>query len=515
VKRSTFDATRRESTRLLLNDKTRATVASDRSWFRFANLPVISSTLTRSIRFVGCCVLILFATRQLPAASALVDSLPALQARINSALPGDTITLKRGVYSTREAITVSCTGAPGQPITIAAEDVGAVEIAGTHGFNVVKPAAHIIVAGFKFTHASGKNTIAAGTRGVRFTRNTFQCSGDGPYLSVVGDDAEADYNEFRDKKTVGNMISVTGTGSQVARRLWIHHNFFHDFTSAGANGAETIRFGLSGLSMSIGNGLVEHNLFLRCRGENELISNKSCGNTYRYNTFLDSPGAQLTLRHGNDCLVYGNYFRNTEGLRIFGDRHQIFSNYFEGNSIGINLGNGGAEVADGAPLTSHDRPDNCVITFNTLIDNRTHYQMNRRTPTALGATNTTFANNIAQGGGVVAKIEGPNPGAVWRGNLIWKTAGPGDIPADGFAEANPLLVRSADGLYRLQSGSPAIDAGVGDYPSVTADLDGQPRTGKKDQGADEFSTAPALARVLSVEDVGPQAKPAVGADAAR
>jgi len=125
---------------------------------------------------------------------------------------------------------------------------------------------------------------------------------------------------------------------QIAQRVWIHHNYFHDFTNAGVNGAETIRFGLSGLSMSTGNGMIEYNLFIRCNGENELISNKSSGNTYRYNTLIDSPGAQLTLRHGNDCQAYGNYFRNTDGLRVYGDRHQIFSNYFEGNTKGIDMG---------------------------------------------------------------------------------------------------------------------------------------------------------------------------------
>ncbi len=323
---------------------------------------------------------------------------------------------------------------------------------------------------------------------------------------MLGDDAQVDFNEFRDKKTVGNMVSVSGTGSQVARRLWIHHNYFHDFTNAGANGAETIRFGLSQLSLSTGAGLVEHNLFVRCNGENELISNKSSGNTYRYNTIVDSPNTQLTLRHGNECLVYGNYLRNTEGIRIFGDRHQVFSNYLEKNYIGINLGNGGAEVADGAPLTSHDRPDNCVISFNTLVDNRTHYQMSRRTPTALGATNTMFANNILVGG-IAAKIEGPNPGAVWQGNLVWKIASAGDLPPEGFTTADPLLVADEDGFFRPQAGSPAIDAGVGDYPAVEIDFEGQPRTGEKDKGADEIGSAPVMARILSPADVGPLAKP--------
>jgi hypothetical protein len=439
------------------------------------------------------------------AATHLVDSLSALQLKINEAAPGDTISLRDGNYTTAKAITVSRRGTAEQPITITAETIGGVELNGTHGFNVVQPAAHVIIQGFNFRHASGRNAIAVGTTHVRFTRNTFQCTGDGPYLAVLGDDAQVDFNEFRDKKTVGNMLSVSGAGGQVARRLWVHHNYFHDFSNAGANGAETLRFGLSQLSLSTGEGLVEHNLFTRCNGENELISNKSSGNTYRYNTILDSPTSQFTLRHGNECVVYGNYLRNTEGLRIFGDRHQIFSNYFEKNYIGINLGNGGAEVADGAPLTSHDRPDGCVITFNTLVDNRTSYQMSRRTPNGLGATNTTFANNIIQGG-IAAKIEGPNAGAIWSGNIVWDISSPGDLPVEGYSTENPLLVAADGGRYRLQEGSPAIDSAAGEFPAAAFDLEGQPRTGKKDKGADEFSADPVVGRMLTVEDVGPNAK---------
>lgn len=434
-----------------------------------------------------------------------VDSIRALTIRLNQALPGDTIVVKNGVYTTTAGITVRRAGEPGQPITIAAESVGGVEINGTHGFNVVQPAAHIVIRGFHFTHAAGKNTVAAGTRHVRFSRNTFECSDEGAYLSVSGDDVEVDYNEFRNKKTIGSMVAVSGTGSQVARRVWIHHNYFHNFANAWSTGAEAIRLGLSTLSMSTGAAVVEHNLFVRCLGENELISNRSSGNTYRFNTILDSPGTQLSLRHGNDCLVYGNYLRNTEGLRIFGDRHLVFSNYFEGNYIGINLGNGAAEVADGAPLTSHDRPDDCVIVFNTLVNNRTHYQMSRRTPTALGATNTTFAHNILQGGGTAAKIEGPNPGAVWSGNIAWDTI-PGDLPRDTYTRADPLLAAGPDGVQRLQAGSPALDAVVGEFPKVQVDMDGQSRSGKLDTGADELSGAPVAARILSPDDVGPMAR---------
>jgi hypothetical protein len=301
------------------------------------------------------------------------------------------------------------------------------------------------------------------------------------------------------------MLDIAGSGSQVARRLWVHHNYFHDFTSPGGNGAETIRWGLSGLSLSDGNGICEYNLFVRCNGENELISNKSSSNTYRYNTFVDSPGAQLTLRHGDDCFAYGNYFRNTAGLRVYGDRHQIFSNYFEGNSIGIDMGNGDGEVENGAALTSHDKPDDCVVTFNTFVNNATHYQMGGRTG-GLGADQITFANNIIQGGTTAVSISSTAPysNPTWAGNIIWNVSSIGNIPASGYSQVNPLLATDSSGIFHLQSGSPAIDSATGTYSAVTVDMDGQPRpsTGK-DKGADEFSTATTTAKFLTTADVGP------------
>lgn len=440
------------------------------------------------------------------AADSTVESIAELKAAIAQAAPGDTLTVKNGVYTTSSAITVNRSGEPDRPITIIAESVGGVEINGTNGFNVAAPASHIVISGFVFTHASGKNSIAGGTSNVRFTRNAFQCTGDGPYLQVSGDDAQVDHNEFREKKTAGSMMTVSGTGSQVARRLWVHHNYFHDYASTGATTGEMIRLGLSTLGLSTGGAIVEHNLFARSRGESELVSNRSSGNIFRYNTFIDSPNAQLSLRHGNDCQVYGNYFRNTEGLRIYGDRHQIHSNYFEGNYIGINLGNGSTEVATGGEVSGHDRPDDCLIAFNTLVDNRTHYQMSRRTPEPLGATRTLFVNNLLQGSGIAVKIEGPYLEPEWSNNLVWTSGGPGDLPATGYSKVDPLLVKGEDGISRPQPGSPAIEGALGSFQAIAVDLDGQPRPEKKSIGADEPGTEGITARLLTPEHVGPAAK---------
>jgi poly(beta-D-mannuronate) lyase len=434
------------------------------------------------------------------AATYEVGSLAELQSRIGKAVPGDTIVLRDGAYVASALVAIARPGTAAAPIRIAAKTVGGVTITGAQGFSVTAPAAYVEIVGFVFGHAAGTTQIASGATHIRFSRNVFEQHGAGAYLTIAGDDAEVDHNEFRNKKTVGNMIDVRGAGSQVAQRVRIHHNYFHDFANAGANGGETIRFGLSGLSMSRGFGMIEQNLFVRCTGENELLSIKSGSNTIRYNTFLDSPRAQVTLRHGNENLVYGNYLRGLDGIRIFGDRHQVFSNYLEGNTGGINIGNGDGEVADGAKLTSHDRPDGNVIAFNTLVNNQRSYYMTPRR-NGLGATNTVFADNLVQGGGTAVSLDGPYTGGRWDGNVVWQTTGAVSAPVGAFEATDPRLERATDGVFRPRAGSPLIDSAVGEYPAVVVDMDGQPRAGRRDRGADEISTSPIVARPLTVGEM--------------
>src|SRR5205085_451321 len=81
----------------------------------------------------------------------------------------------------------------------------------------------------------------------------------------------------------------------------------------------------------------------------EIISSKSCENVYRFNTFLDCAG-MLTLRHGNRCLVEGNFFlghhkHGAGGIRVIGEDHKIINNYFEA------VDQGGFWVTSGIPAS--------------------------------------------------------------------------------------------------------------------------------------------------------------------
>lgn len=456
-------------------------------------------------------ILLLFiaGTQTTTAGTIVVKTIGALQKAVNEANPGDTVLVTNGIYTTGTDITITRAGTAEKPIIVMAQTSGQVEMTGLGGFSIMSPAKYIVITGFKFTHVASRARTGPGTSFCRWTRNTFENEADGEDLSIAGSDHQIDYNTFRNKNAMGRFLAIRGDDKQIAERLWIHHNyFFNHVNQGGKNGAESLQFGLSGFSMSKSNSIVEYNLFEECEGENELISVKASAVTLRYNTIRNCK-AQFTLRHGNFCQVYGNYFNNTPGLRFFGDDHFIYSNYFEVCPVGINIGNGDGEVADGAALTCHDRPDRVLVAFNTIINCKGNITLSNRDK-GLGATAITIANNIIKGGGAAATIAGPYTNPVWEGNIIFSTESTGDMPAGTFTQVDPKLGRDASQAIHLLKGSPAIDAvaapkgkkAVNKYAAITTDMDGQPRTGTLDAGADEVSTSPATVKLLNPADVG-------------
>jgi poly(beta-D-mannuronate) lyase len=436
-----------------------------------------------------------------------VDSLDGLKSSIAAARPGDRITVADGKYVSDGTIDMATAGTKEQPVVIAAKTVGGVEIQGEAGFRLRRPTAYVVIQGFVFTHKAGEMELEAGVHHCRITRNVFELAvrNRARYLSVVGDDNEIDHNTFRNKDTEGQMFHVHGPGDRaMAQRTWIHHNHFHDFSNSRRNNSSALHIGHSGRSMTSAFSVVEHNLFVRTRGENEgAICNKATDNIYRYNTFGED-STELSLRHGMRCLVYGNFFLGGNGLRFFSHDHRIFCNYFENCRPAIAIGNGGATIPPG-PLTSHERPDRVHVVFNTLVNNRANVRMSRRR-NGLGANDLVFANNIIVGGNEAVAIDGPLANPTWEGNIVWGNDGSaGDIPEGGFTDVDPKLAAGENGAYRLQEGSPAVGRAAGPYPYVTMDIDGQAIQEVRDVGADQSSTAPVTNRPLTVNDVGPNA----------
>jgi hypothetical protein len=154
----------------------------------------------------------------------------------------------------------------------------------------------------------------------------------------------------------------------------------------------------------------------------------------------------------------------------------IANNIFENNQCrGINL-----------TLPAGNAPQ---VVNNTFVGNRAAVRVDRRVP----QTTQIFRNNLIVQNGIGLEVEfgtdADNP--VWENNLVFgntvdyqETAN--QTGTNGNISANPIFVNGAAGNYRLQPGSPAINAGssVG-APNV--DFDGTPRpiNGNWDIGAFE------------------------------
>jgi poly(beta-D-mannuronate) lyase len=192
------------------------------------------------------------------------------------------------------------------------------------------------------------------------------------WVSLYGSHNQVSHCVIEGKKNGGATLVVwLGDANFGTHR--IVHNHFGKRPRLGKNGGETIRVGDSKTSMQSANCYIGQNLFERCDGEAECISNKSCNNVYQSNVFLEVQGT-LTLRHGNACLVRDNIFLGNErpqtgGVRIIGEDHQVINNFFadlEGNGFrsAITLVRG---LPD-SPLHGYFPVKRVTIEGNTLVN---------------------------------------------------------------------------------------------------------------------------------------------------
>jgi poly(beta-D-mannuronate) lyase len=414
--------------------------------------------------------------------------------------PGDVLILTDGTWKD-QTISFRGKGTAEKPITLKAQTPGKVVLTGAS--SVAIDGEHLVVTGLylKEAKAPGDGVRVAG-RQCRVTQTAVVDCAYKFYVHLFGTENRVDHCYLAGKANDSPTLQVEVGDKPNCHR--IDHNHFGHRPPLGRNGGETMRVGYSHQSMSSSGTVVEHNLFDRCDGEIEIISSKSCDNTYRCNTFRECAG-MLTLRHGNRCAVEANFFlgghkKGSGGIRVIGDDHTIVNNYIDGVEQGAFWITAG--IPD-SPLKGYFRARNALIAFNTVVDSRGPYlHLDAGLGTSgrtLRPENVTVANNvfaIADGGTLLKGTEGD--GFKWMGNLA--SAAP---EHRGIRRADLQLERAKDGLWRPAAASPVRAAAEGEFPAVKSDIDGQPRKGPVDAGCDQVVDGEIKDRPLAPADVGP------------
>jgi poly(beta-D-mannuronate) lyase len=183
------------------------------------------------------------------------------------------------------------------------------------------------------------------------------------------------------KSNSGPTVRVQMKGNESIKNYHrIINNHFGPRPRKGGPHGETLQIGDSGTSMSPSNTLVENNLFDRCNGEVEVISSKTNYNEFRNNVFYKCEGS-LVMRHGNYCIIDGNYFigddnsENIGGIRIVNTGHWVINNYFyniKGNNFRSALA-----IMNGipkSPLNRYNQVTDVVVAYNTWVNCKSPWQ---------------------------------------------------------------------------------------------------------------------------------------------
>ena len=437
--------------------------------------------------------------RQLEAAVYHVGNIADLTARIGNAVAGDQIILSNGVYTTTGTINITKSGTAIQPILIAAETIGGAEITGTSGFNL-NGGSYVIIQGFHFTHTNSNLNISSTSSHCRITRNIFDLDPVQFWVYVQGNDTEVDHNLFRNKVALGVYVVIRGPGQAIAQRLWLHHNDFYNHHFPGSNGGESTQLGLANFQLMSAWAVVENNLYEKANGDPEAISVKTSDDVIRYNTLTNSSGS-FVLRSGNRERVEDNFILNSGGIRFYGDDNLIFNNYLQGLTNGIEFGSGEVPEISDSFNTLHGAAHRARVVFNTLVNGSLYFSESTYPDPP---SDCVVANNILQGNsGTFVNMAVGMGNFVWQTNIFWGSASYMGSPTGGYQQYDPLLVTTNGIPYHIASNSPVIDASFAAPGEVVADMDGQPRGGIPDIGADEFSDASVARRPLNTNDVGP------------
>ena len=341
----------------------------------------------------------------------LVKDVAAFEKAVKAAKAGDKIVLANGVWKDVELVFTG-EGTAENPITLTVEEKGKVTLEGQS--NLRMAGEHLVLEGFVFKNGfTPTSEVISLRRDKEYLCNhcrVTECVIDDYnqperfesdyWVGIYGKNNRFDHNLLVGKRNQGVTVAVRlNTEASRENNHRLDHNYFGYHPILGSNGGETLRIGTSHYSLTNSNTLVDHNYFDRCNGEHEIISNKSCQNTFRNNTFFECQGT-LTMRHGNETLVDSNYFygngkANTGGIRIINETQTVTDNYCEGLT-GYRF-RGALVIMNGVPNSPPNRyfqVKDSKASGNTFV-NCDHIQLCAGSDEERSATpiNTLVANN--------------------------------------------------------------------------------------------------------------------------
>lgn len=341
-----------------------------------------------------------------------VKTIEEFNEAVDVAKPGAKIILANGIWKDIE-LKFSAEGTKDEPISIVAEESGKVFFEGQS--NIKMGGSHLILKGLVFrngyTPASSvialqkdKNSPCNNCRITECVIDDYNPSerfDTNYWVEMYGKNNRFDHNTLIGKRNRGVTMAVRLKNEHDRENNHrIDHNFFGYHPTLGSNGGETLRIGTSHYSLSNSNTVVEDNYFERCSGELEIISSKSCRNTFRNNCFFECQG-NLSMRHGNETLVENNYFLgnskpNTGGIRIINETQTVKNNYLKGLT-GYRF-KGALVIMNGvpnSPLNRYFQVKNSNMSNNLVVDSD-YIQFCAGSDDERSATpvNTIFANNI-------------------------------------------------------------------------------------------------------------------------
>jgi poly(beta-D-mannuronate) lyase len=488
----------------------------------------------------------LFAAAQTGAAAAemRVSDAEQFQRAVKVAQAGDTITMANGTW-TDVVLVFDARGEQDDPVTVAAETPGQVIITGSSRMGV--RGQWLVVSGLVFRDGCpppGQTPEWLAERGITQYPAVMSVSGSNLritecafidynppvepelqwrhlyyWVAMGGRDVRLDHCYFRGQTHQAPTVNVGVSERPV--RAHIDTNHFAGRPPLGRNGAETIRIGYSGTAHHNAHCIVERNLFEDCDGESEIISNKSCENTYRYNTFRRNSG-HLTLRHGDRCTVEGNYIlgegkARSAGIRVIGEEHRVINNYISNTAgFGISLYAGWVVGKIG-----YVQVRRLLSAFNTILNTAGPclelggHGWDAEEHGAVMPEDCSFAYNaMSRPGETVIESRGDCTDLRWHNNMV-HGSDPG-IQDEGVQLVDDLrMIADPSGIFR-----PALDSSLrnaalpipADFlgtamlwnlADVVLDIQGKQRGERSDIGCFQVSDEPLTHVPLTAANVGP------------